>query len=231
MANAVRQTQTGSLRRYVTTLSLPEWLTANPALAQAITRASSDYNAARVALAGLLAAFDPLADDLARGGVDPKTVGDAGLVARRADAIAAWQNLSQAVADAYDALAAMIGRPDLMADGRAPPPDLEVSLLAGASGFAEALFVDSPEPLPWPRLWEGVHLKRAGFASRLVGTTVLWSRDGTRAFVLPSRGVRGTYQPEFRFSGTPGPELPAITRGDTPVVEVVQLGLVRLGAA
>jgi hypothetical protein len=80
-------------------------------------------------------------------------------------------------------------------DGRwpPPPPDLEVSLIAAASGFAEALFVDSPE-------------------------------------LLPSTSVRGSYQPEFRFSGTPGPELPAITRGGTAVTEVVELGVLNLGA-
>src|ERR1039458_7195758 len=90
-------------------------------------------------------------------------------------------------------------------------PNTEISFFTDSTGLmVEALLLESPEPLPWQRIWRWITLKSTGNSEKLFA---LWSADGTRALLFPRSNLIGTYNLEISFQGNLGPELPCITEG------------------
>jgi hypothetical protein len=167
--------------------------------------------------------------------------GQAALAAQRAGTERAWRVFSTAISATFDALVAVLGRPDLASDQKvAAPPDTELSLLTvDGDSRVTALLLESPEPLPWRRLWPWVRLDPVGArftAYRPVAPpapTVFWSTDGTRALIVPGvdssgAGPVGHYDLVLTFQGDIGAEVACITRGGVGVTDAVDVGTIRL---
>jgi hypothetical protein len=128
----------------------------------------------------------------------------------------AWQSFAAASATAFDGLVAALGRPDLASNQKVPPPpDTELSLFTSDNDLlVQALLLESPEPLPWRRMWQWTSLQPEVLARPLSGLTILWSSDQTRALIVPLGRPAGRY---------------GITLGGTCVSETPTLAPIRLG--
>lgn len=232
MTNAANQLASAAgttpVRNYVAPTEPVTWLISQIPLLTAYLNTGEQYLLDHNNLATLVASFDPLADDL-QPGIAPAANGAAALVNQRRTTAADWAVFSKAVNAIYDGLIAALGRPEL-ASNTTPikVPDTEISLFTDATGaWVEAVLIQSPEPLPWQRIWRWIEL--ANSANATVATLVLWNADGTIGLLAPLELVRGIYHLNITFQGNIGAEAPCITQSGNGVSETVPVGSIRMG--
>jgi hypothetical protein len=217
------------IRNYVAAQDPITWLTGQTALLTSWVGAGVQYIDDQQKLTALVAAFDPMADDLWSGGAPPVTNGSAALVSDRQAFASDWSTFSQATNALYNGLIAALGLPQ-MAANTAPiaVPDTEISFFTDSSGlWIEAILIQSPEPLPWQRIWQWIRLSDAAGAS--IPTLPLWSDDGTAGLLIPLESARGIYNLSATFQGNLGAGAPCITLDGDAVTERVIVGSIRLG--
>jgi hypothetical protein len=148
------------------------------------------------------------------------------LRAKRLVVGAAWAAFSSATAAAFDQLLTDLGWAELAGTRVVPPtPDTELSAIVDAGDRITALLLQSPEPIPWRRLWQWVGLDPvAPWAAPLRGLDVLWCADQTRAVVVPTGKPRGSYALRLGFHGDIGAEAACILSGPRPATENVVFG-------
>jgi hypothetical protein len=191
------------------------------------------YLAARQAVAALMGRFDPLYD--VRQAAPPAAVaagsGEQALAAQRGLTEQAWQLFATATAATFDGLVAALGQPGLASSQRVPPPpDTELSVVTSDNDLVvQALLVNSPEPLPWRRMWQWTSLLPDIRARPLTGITILWCTDQTRALIVPLGAPSGAYTLTLGFEGNIGAEIACITTGGTSVTESASLTPIQLG--
>lgn len=193
----------------------------------------TDYQQARSDLASMVWRFDGLFDEtLAQPFADAtQGNGEVALRAQRMVTELAWQKFAAATSESFDGLIAALGRPDLASSQKVPaPPDTEVSLLTvNSDAEVTAFLIESPEPIPWRRLWPWLSLQPADFRSPSLPTPfVLWSTDGTRALIVPDGKPEGAYFLSMAFQGNIGAEISCITLAGTSVTERVAIGPILL---
>lgn len=218
------------LRHYATAISAQDWVNTSVALAPYQT-AKGNYLLAVRKLDDLVAIFNPLADNLLPGpGLSGSGAGD--LVVDRAATTQTWGLFQQASSAVFDGLIAALSLPQL-ANGQkpSPVPDTEISLITNMSGNTiEALLIESPEPLPWLRIWQWIYMTPASpFARGLGDLFVAWNADGTRGLIVPTGQPRGLYSLDIDFQGNVGAQAPCITLAGAAVTETAALGSVSLG--
>jgi hypothetical protein len=216
------------VRNYVAAEDPIPWLLSQTALVNAYATAGEQYLTDRAALASLVAGFDPLADDL-QPGIAPASNGAAALVNQRQTTATDWAAFSQATSALYNGLIAALGHPE-MAGNQTPiaVPDTEISLFTDSSGlWVNAILLQSPEPLPWQRIWRWIRLTNAANASDPL--VALWSADGTIGLLVPLEQVREIYNLSITFQGNIGAEAPCITQNGYAVTETAPVGPIRLG--
>jgi hypothetical protein len=234
MANAANQLSSAAgatpVRNYVAAAAPLTWLVSQLPLLQAYIQVGGQYIVDHNDLASFVAGFDPLADDL-QPGVAPATNGAAALVAKRTTTEQDWTHFILAINAIYDGLIAALGHPEMASN--TPPievPDTEVSLFTDSSGlWVNAILIQSPEPLPWQRIWRGIRLTNAANAN--LPLLPLWNADGTIGLLVPVEQVRGIYNLSTTFQGNIGAEVPCITQNGDGVSETVPLGSITLGPA
>jgi hypothetical protein len=139
-----------------------------------------------------------------------------------------WTAFAQAANALYDGMITAFGHQE-MASNQKPieVPNTEISFFTDSTGqTVEALLLESPEPLPWQRIWRWITLNSAAGSERLFA---LWSADGTRALLFPRGNLVGTYNLEISFQGNLGPELPCITEAGGTFSENVNVGPITMG--
>jgi hypothetical protein len=155
LANAVAQTKktAGPVRRLAGASDAVAWFAANGSTQR---DRGIEYIAAANALAKFVSAFDPMGDNLPPS--DPQK-GEQGLRARRDDVEARWQSFAGETTALFDKLAVVFGHDYLASDrGAVLPPDTELSVFVDGSDHVAALLIESPEPLPWRRIWRWIKL-------------------------------------------------------------------------
>lgn len=215
------------IRNYVAAANTITWLTGQTPLVNAYVSKGVQYLTDRQTLASLVVSFDPLADDRA-GGV-PATNGAAALVKDRQTIAADWNAFSTAVTAIFDGLIAALGHAE-MASGTAPiaVPDTEISLFTDSTGlWVNAILMQSPEPLPWQRIWRWIRLTNPD--NVVDPTLVLWNQDGTIGLLVPLEAERGPYNLSVTFQGNLGAEAPCITQNVYSVTETVPVGTIVMG--
>ncbi|WP_263375469.1 hypothetical protein [Granulicella aggregans] len=234
MANATGQLTSVAtatpLRHYATAISAQDWVNTSAGLSTYQT-AKENYLIAVRALNDLVAIFNPLADNLlASPGLSGSGAGD--LVVDRAATTQTWSSFQQASSAIFDGLIAALGLPQL-ASCQKPlaVPDTEISLITNTSGNTiEALLIESPEPLPWLRIWQWIQMTPAwSAAGGLTDLFVAWNSDGTRGLIVPTGQPHGLYSLGIDFQGNVGAQAPCITLDGVAVAETVTLGPVSLG--
>ena len=231
LANAANQLArtavTTPIRNYVAAANPLTWLTGQAPLIDAYVSKGVQYLTDRQTLASLVTAFDPVADDQTGG--TPATNGAAALVGDRQTVAADWTAFSTAVTALYDGLIKALGHPE-MASKTAPiaVPDTEISLFTDSSGlWVNAILIQSPEPLPWQRIWRWIRMTGAeGVADP---SLVLWNDDGTIGLLVPLESRRGSYDLSMIFQGNLGAEAPCITQNAYAVTEPVAVGSIVMG--
>jgi hypothetical protein len=237
MENAIAQLAGAAgatpMRHYASSFDSDTWAAdpANGVSASAYETAVTQYTLSRDALHEVAAQFDPLSDDL-QPDSSPAAHGNAALVAARQATAMAWAIAQQPIHALFDSLIAALGLPGLA--GRVKPvavPDTEISIVTDEGGnTVKAILLESPEALPWQRIWTSVQWTPA--ASWSVGKpahAVLWNADGTKGVILLSRAANGPFNLSITFKGNLGPELPCITQNGVGVTEVVTIGSISLG--
>jgi hypothetical protein len=155
-------------------------------------------------------------------------------VQNRQAVIKDWQLFQKAVSTLFDGLITALGHPE-MASGTKPiaVPDTEISFFTDNSdSFIRAILLESPEALPWQRIWRWIRLTRSGVPVNTQSTAVLlplWNVDGTKALLLPLPVLRGSYDLNFTFQGNLGAEAPSITQNGNGVSESVAVGSIIMG--
>ena len=232
MANASSQLAAAAgatpIRRYVGAVDPVTWIGANNAPVSAYISAGLQYIADHNSLASLVATFDPLADDL-QPGITPANNGSAALVTQRKTTATDWGSFAQAAGALYDGLITALGHSEL-ASNKTPVlvPDTEISLFTNASGlWVNGILIQSPEPLPWQRIWNGFRLTSSDQTNNPL--IVLWSADGTIGLLVPVNQARGRYNLSITFQGNIGAEAPCITQNGGAVTETVAVGSIILG--
>ena len=227
-------TAAAPVRRYAATgdLSASAWLTSGGNDGDRSTLLTG-YQQSRATLAALVGRFDGLFDEtLAQPLTDATTGnGEVALRTQRTATETAWQKFSAATSVSFDGLVAALGRPDLTSNQKVPaPPDTELSLFTIDSDVeVTALLIESPEPIPWRRVWPWVTLQPADFRSPAVPSpVVLWSTDGTRALIALEGTPQGAYFLAMAFQGNIGAEVPCITVSGASVTERVTAGPISL---
>jgi hypothetical protein len=228
VANVVAQaagTATTPIRRY----PVPAGTDAQTWLTGANTKQTHDaqtaYLDARQALATLLRRFDPLYDvKQAAPPADPTTgSGERALAAQRVATEQAWQQFTAATATTFDGLITALGQPGLASSQHVPaPPDTELSVFTSDGDkvtVVQALLLNSPEPLPWRRMWQWTLLQPDTRAVPLTGITILWCTDQTRALIVPLGNPSGSYTLTLGFEGNIGAEIACITTDGISVTE------------
>ncbi|HEY7165967.1 MAG TPA: hypothetical protein VIB79_15470 [Candidatus Binatia bacterium] len=160
LAGAVAQTKGTSgappLRRRRAAVDPIAWYTANGVTQRQLAQ---DYLNAATALGTFVSTFDPMGDNIPP--INPAR-GQSGLAARRVQTEAAWQDFTAETIALYDKLIGAIGCDYLASNRIAPlPPDTELTALVDANDYILALLVESPEPLPWRRIWRWISLRSA----------------------------------------------------------------------
>ena len=231
VANIVAQsagTAATPIRRYAVPAGADAhaWLAGAGAEAARAT-AQADYLNARQTLAMVLGRFDPLYDvRQAAPPSDPTTGnGEHALAAQRAVTEQAWQQFAAATAAAFDGLITALGQHGLVSSQHVPPPpDTELSVLTSAGDtVVQALLLNSPEPMPWRRMWQWTLLQPDPRAQALTGITIVWSADQTRALIVPLGSPSGAYTLTLGFEGDIGAEAPCITALGASVTETAAL--------
>jgi len=172
--------------------------------------------------------FDPVAD-IKRGDGAPAANGAATIVAARRETNDAWSAFSGATVAAFDGVVAALGRPDLAGvDHPNVAPVTEASLILNkAKDHAVALLIESPEPLPWRRIWRWISVTGAAqhVIAPLVRQAVLWNGDGSRGLIVFAAPLSVAVRISVEFHGDIGAEAPCITRGGNEILEYVDLGV------
>ena len=193
MANAARQLAVAPgatpIRNYVAAAdpitSLASATTGVNAYLTTGTQYLTDHNN----LATLVGGFDPLADDLAPS-TTPAANGAAALVKLRQTIATDWATFAQSVNALYDGLITALGHPEL-ASNTTPiaVPDTEINLFTDSSGlWVNTILLQSPEPLPWRRIWRWIRLTDA--TNTISPSLALWNADGTAGLIVPFAKVR-----------------------------------------
>jgi len=106
-----------------------------------------------------------------------------------------------------------------------------ISLVTNASGNTiEALLLESPEPLPWLRIWQWIHMTPASpVAGGLTDLFAAWNSDGTRGLIVPTGQPRGLFSLGIDFQGNVGAQAPCITLAGVAFAETATLGPFSLG--
>jgi hypothetical protein len=232
LSNAVAQLAaapgTAPIRHYVAATEPTTWFgTAGPQVSS-FGQAGLQYLEDHANMQTLVSGFDPLADDR-QPGPAPASNGAGALVQLRQQTAADWKTFAASVNVLYDGLITAVGHPE-MASKAAPirVPDTEISLFTDDSGaWVEAILLESPEPLPWQRIWRWIHFTSA--SGKTVVLLPLWNADGTRGLLVPLQRLVGTFQLSIAFQGTIGAEAPCITQGGNPFTEPVAVGPVVMG--
>lgn len=184
-------------------------------------------------LAERVRAFDPVADIKQADGA-PAGNGAAAIVAARRATNEAWSAFSRTTVGAFDGLAAALGRPELAGvDHPNIAPVTEASLfLDAARDHAVALLIESPEPLPWRRIWRWISVTGAAepAIAPLGRQVVLWNGDGSRGLIVFAAPLSGAIRIGVEFHGDIGAEAPCITRGGNEALEYVDLGVLHIAA-
>ena len=242
MANVAAQIGAGKpatapIRHYVAATDPSAWLASpsNPNVARLPSGGPdpqdpySTYLSSRDDLAAAVASV--AAQILTLDGANP---GGAGTLSPKRQAVAtAWSAFSAATSGVFDGLIAALGRPDLISNARPPPPpvpDTELSFFTDAS-FKQilALLIESPEPLPWRRIWRWIQLTPDGGATSVIDEkTVLWNADGTRGLLIIQGQPVGSYRLTAAFQGNIGAEAPCITSNGGAVWELADMGQLQL---
>jgi hypothetical protein len=234
LANAVQQLaavpSATPIRQYQAVTAPVTWLgTVDPEII-AWANAGLQYLSDRTNLQSLVAGFDPRADDR-QPGIAPATNGAAALVNDRQKTAFDWGQFVQATNTLFDGLITAAGHPEFAS--KATPirvPDTEISLLTDASGlWVEAIQIESPEPLPWQRIWQWIRLTNSSGESVFI--LPLWNADGTRGLLVPFQQLAGNYDINISFQGNIGPEAPCITQNGSSLTESLPLGTVTMGPA
>ena len=138
----------------------------------------------------------------------------------------AWQQFAAATAATFDGLITALGQPGLASSQprarRRPTPSCRCSPPT-ATPVVQALLLNSPEPLPWRRMWQWTLLQPYGRAPPLTGITILWCTDQTRALIVPLGDPGGSYTLALGFEGNIGAEAPCITAQGASVTETADL--------
>jgi hypothetical protein len=237
VANVVAQaagTAATPIRRYAipAATDAQAWLTGADA---EVTRKTNQtaYLDARQTLANLLRRFDPLYDvKQAAPLADPTTgSGEQALAGQRAATEQAWQQFAVAAATTFDGLITALGQPGLVSSQHVPaPPDTELSVFtSNGDTVVQALFLNSPEPLSWRRMWQWTLLQPDARALPLTGITILWCTDQTRALIVPLGSPSGSYTLTLGFEGNIGAEIACITTDGHSVTESSALTPIELG--
>jgi hypothetical protein len=232
MANVVNQLGATPgvtpVRNYIAAADPVTWIISQMPLLTAYFTTGEKYIVDRNNLATLVGGFDPLADDL-QPGITPAANGAAALVDQRQTTAADWAAFATAVNAMYDGVITALGHPE-MASNTTPitVPDTEISLFTYSTGsWVEAILIQSPEPLPWQRIWRWIGLNNSVSAG--VPSLVMWNADGTIGMLLPLERVRGIYQLSITFQGNIGAEAPCITQNGNGVSEAVPVGPITMG--
>jgi hypothetical protein len=218
------------IRNYAAPVDPITWLESNTSISSPLQTALPIYTTDRATLNGTASKLDSLADALQLP-ASPASDGNAELVQQRQAVASDWSNVSQAFTAVFDGLIAALGHPEYTT-GQPPitVPDTELSLFLNSDSFVVALMLESPEPLPWQRIWRYFTLGTAAGADLQI-LVPLWSADGTRALLIPSTQVRGGLAFGARFVGDIGAEAPCIMLNGVPVDETVSVGTVTMGPA
>jgi hypothetical protein len=131
-----------------------------------------------------------------------------------------WQQFSSQVSMLFDRAVQSLGRSDLTSNQHAPLPlDTELSAFALTDNRIVALLLESPEPLPWRRVFRSIRLNQ-------IPMTTLWNIDDTRALLLiKDHSFQSEEQVEFIFQGNLGAEISCVTHCGEPITESVTLTL------
>ena len=158
LSNAVAQTKELSgappLRRLRGKVDPISWYGVNGVAHRQLAK---DYLNTAKSLGSFVTAFNPMGDN-----VPPinTTIGQEGLIARRAVTENAWQVLTAETISLFDHLIAALGHEYLASNRLAPPPPgTELSALTDDQDHITALLIESPEPLPWRRIWRWISLR------------------------------------------------------------------------
>jgi hypothetical protein len=231
LANAALQlagaTGATPIRHYVAPQTPETWLATVPSEVTTWHTTSSAYLNSHDTIVSFVAGFSPLADDL-QPGIAPASNGAGALVNLRQQTASDWTAFAQAANALYDGMITAFGHQE-MASNQKPieVPNTEISFFTDSTGqTVEALLLESPEPLPWQRIWRWITLNSAAGSERLFA---LWSADGTRALLFPRGNLVGTYNLEISFQGNLGPELPCITEAGGTFSENVNVGPITMG--
>jgi hypothetical protein len=248
VANVVAQaagTAATPIRQYSVPAGLDAqaWTT-NATGQSAYEKPLANYLSARQTLASVVRQFKPLYDvcqaapqaDPTKGGI-----GELALAAQRAATEQAWQQFAAITATTFDGLITALGQSGLVSSQHVPaPPDTELSvftakvpLFPGAPGIetgtvVQALLLNSPEPLPWRRMWQSTLLQPDATAVPLTGITILWCTDQTRALIVPLGSPSGSYILTLGFQGNIGAEVACITTDGQGVTESSALAPIEL---
>jgi hypothetical protein len=231
LANAASQlagaTGATPIRHYVAPQTPMAWLGTVSADVTTWHSASSAYLNSHSTLLSFVAGFSPLADDL-QPGIAVAGNGAGTLVQQRQQTASNWAAYAAAVNQLYDGMITAFGHQEMASNQKPiPVPDTEISLFTDSTGLlVEAILLESPEPLPWQRIWRWITLKSTSGSEHLFA---LWSADGTRALLFPRGNLIGTYDLEIVFQGNLGPELPCITWASATFSESVDVGSIRMG--
>jgi hypothetical protein len=237
VANVVAQavgTSATPIRRYAVPggTDAQTWLAGAAAEAARSTDQAAYLNAHQ-SLATVLRRFDPLWDvRQAASPVDPSNGnGEQALAAQRAATEQAWRQFSTATATTFDGLITTLGQPGLVSSLHVPPPpDSELSVFtSGDDTVVQALLLNSPEPLPWRRMWQWTLLQPDVRSRPLAGITILWSTDQTRALIVPIGSPAGWYTLTLGFEGNIGAEVACITADGMSVTASSPLSPIQLG--
>lgn len=231
VANVVEQaagTSATPIRRYAVPsgTDAQSWLTGAGAESARATDETVYLNARRK-LAVVLGRFDPLYD------VRRPTTGNGeqALALQRTATERAWQQFASATATTFDGLVAALGQPGMVSSQHVPPPpDTELSVFTNdGDTVVQALLLNSPEPLPWRRMWQWTLLQPDVRALPLAGITILWCTDQTRALIVPLGSPVGYYTLTLGFEGNIGAEIACITTDGKSVTEASLLSPIQLG--
>ena len=232
LANATGQLAGASgatpIRNYVAAVDPVTWLAGQTTQLTGWIDAGVQLLTDRQKLASLVATFDPLADDLSSGSA-PVTNGVSALVSDRQTVAKDWAAFSQAANTIFNGLITALGHPEMAANTALPAvPDTEISFFTDATGlWIEAILIQSPEPLPWQRIWRWIRL--SGAANSIDATLPLWNDDGTIGLLVPLELLRGIFNLSMTFQGNLGAEAQCITQNATGVTEGVPVGPIRMG--
>jgi hypothetical protein len=157
LSNSVAQTKGGSgappVRRLRGKVDPISWYGVNGVTHRQLAKSYLDH---AKGLRSFVTTFNPMGDN-----IPPinTTVGQQGLIAWRAATEDKWQALTAETISLFDKLISALGHEYLASNRLAPPPpETELSALTDDQDHITALLIESPEPLPWRRIWRWISL-------------------------------------------------------------------------